>query len=247
MMKLTPRLLLAAPIAALALWSCGGGAPSPSTTTPPTGTDEGGRATDMHLHFNDINEIQLALISGNLVGARELGQKIKEGFRGEMPQGWAPFVERTIASAEMLRVSDDLAMATRIASTMANTCGDCHRAQNIVVIDHVAVAPPDEGDRFSNFMIQHKWSADRMWEGLIGPSDEAWKAGAAALTRVELTPDDVGEELDLTPEIEALLVQFKADASAAAAATTAEERQELYGSFLAGCASCHRDMMNQRD
>lgn len=222
----------------------------PEELNPSAETEESqeqSRVTDMHLHFDDVNAIQLALISGNLVRTRELAKKVRIGFSGEAPHGWAPFIERSVASAEMLEVTTDLGMAARLAGTMAGTCGDCHRAQNVMVVDHVAVAPPRDEDRFSDFMIQHRWAADRMWEGLIGPSDAAWLAGAEALQATELTASDVGERLVLTPEIETLLAQIRKDANAAATTHGAAARQELYGSFLAGCASCHRDMMNQRD
>ena len=34
------------------------------------------------------------------------------------------------------------------------------------------------GNSQESQMIRHLWAADRMWEGLVGPSDEAWTAGA---------------------------------------------------------------------
>ncbi len=256
--KCVRSLALLAPV----LLGCSGAASSNTTSSSPSPivpteelnpsaeteeSQEQSRVTDMHLHFDDVNAIQLALISGNLVRTRELAKKVRIGFSGEAPHGWAPFIERSVASAEMLEVTTDLGMAARLAGTMAGTCGDCHRAQDVMVVDHEAVAPPRDEDRFSDFMIQHRWAADRMWEGLIGPSDAAWIAGAEALKTTELSADDVGERLVLTPEIEILLAQIRSDATAAASINGAAARQALYGSFLAGCASCHRDMMNQRD
>lgn len=242
----------------LALWAlhaCGGAQPSSDSALPTNAGSEQGSTTpattttitDMHGHFEEINAIQSALIAGNLVSTRELAKKIRLGFAGPAPEGWAPFIERSVASAEMLEVVDDLSMAARLAGTMANTCGDCHRAQNIVVVEHVAVPPPKEEDRLSNFMTQHRWAADRMWEGLIGPSNEAWNAGALALQDTELTPKDVEEVLILTPAIESLLVQVREDAVAAQSTTDPEERQVLYGRFLAACASCHQNMKDQLD
>lgn len=234
----------------IVLLGCGGGQQAAQDSVAPTtttDTEEQGRVTNMHMHFADINAIQQALISGNMIATRETAKKIRAGFRGPQPQGWGPFIERSVASAEMLEVTDDLNMAARIAGTMAGTCGDCHRAHEIEVVEHDAVAPPREEDKFSDFMTQHRWAADRMWEGLIGPSDEAWQAGAKVLAQAELTAEDVKERLVLTPEIETLLAQIRSDAAAASTTSGAKERQELYGSFLAGCAGCHRDMMNQRD
>ena len=249
-MKSTKALstLALLPMLGMALQGCGGKpSASQSTGASPQDPAEQSRVTNMHMHFDDINAILLALISGNLVSARTLATKVRHGFSGEQPVGWKPFIERTIASAEILEVTDDLAIAAGIAATMAGTCGDCHVAENAAVINQTAMPPPHEEDPFSDFMTQHRWGADRMWEGIIGPSDEAWRAGAKALATTDLSADDVGEHLIMTPEIEALLVQVRRDSAAAPTTEGAENRQKLYGSFLAGCASCHRDMMNQRD
>jgi len=242
-------------LAAISLLACGGGQAVPEPVPQEARADETTAAvgpevtalTDMHGHFEDINAIQLALISGSLLSARAMAKKVRLGFAGPAPQGWEPFIERSVASAEMLEVTDDLEMAARLASAMAATCGDCHRSQDLVVIRHVAVAPPREEDRLSNFMTQHRWAADRMWEGIIGPSDEAWQAGALALQTTELSKQDIGERIVVTPEIEAMLQQIQSDAAAASKTEGSEDRQKLYGRFLSGCASCHRDMKNQLD
>jgi cytochrome c553 len=242
-------------LAAISIIACGSGqtvtAPAPSEApqdeTKAPATPEATALTDMHGHFEDINAIQLALISGNLISARALAKNVRLGFAGPSPEGWEPFIARSVASAEMLEVTDDLEMAARLASIMASTCGDCHRAQDLVVISHVAIAPPKEEDRLTNFMTQHRWAADRMWEGIIGPSDEAWQAGARALQNTELTKEDIDQRIVVTPYIEEMLVQIRIDAAAASSTEDSEERQKLYGRFLSGCASCHRDMKNQLD
>ena len=233
-------------LAALILFASACGSPQPVQDPAPVASEDS-TVTDMHLHFDDVNAIQLAIISGNLNAVRDLANKARAGFSGESPPGWAPFVERSMASTEMLVVAEDLQMAARIASTMAGTCGDCHRTQGVQVVDHQAVAPPREEDKFSDFMIQHRWAADRMWEGIIGPSDSAWQAGAEALASTSLTNEDVGVRLEMTPEIETLLAQIRGDAAVARTTLGAAARQELYGRFLAGCAGCHRNMMDQQD
>jgi len=242
-------------LAAISLLACGGGQrasdPAPVEASHETSAypanAESNALNDMHGHFEDINAIQLALISGSLLSARAMAKKVRLGFAGPAPKGWEPYIERSVASAEMLEVTDDLEMAARLASAMAATCGDCHRSQGLAVIKHVAVAPPKEENRLSNFMTQHRWAADRMWEGIIGPSNEAWQAGALALQTTELSKEDIDQRLVVTPEMEALLVQIRTDAAAASSTSGSEERQKLYGRFLSGCASCHRDMKNQLD
>ena len=57
-----------------------------------------------------------------------------------------------------------------------------------------ATPPPNEGPTFNSgsmppsgtsvpgHMRRHDWAAERMWEGLVGPSDLLWDMGATALT-----------------------------------------------------------------
>ena len=76
-----------------------------------------------------------------------------------------------------------------------------------------------------------------MWEGLIGPSDERWIAGASALTTVPLnvvaqavTPASMLDVDDVT------LVRRDAER---ALTTPAGDRAALFGTLLASCAHCH--------
>jgi cytochrome c553 len=207
------------------------------------------KATDMHRHFDDVTAIQQALISGDLLLAQSLAKQTRAGFAGPAPEKWGPFIERTVASAEMMEAAKDLDMAARVAATMAGTCGDCHSNLGIHATGvHVEPAPTAEGNNsFSSYMRRHRWAADRMWDGLIGPSDAAWNAGVQVLISTPLKAEDVSNQMVVTPEIEALLKQVEESSTTAQVAQTPEQWRELYGGLLAGCASCHRLMISQHD
>lgn len=229
----------------LAASTCGG---TQSTSTSSNSGPQGeARVTDMHSHFDDINEIQLSLISGNLLQANNKAKAVRSSFSGSSPDNWAPFIERILKAAESLEGAVDLQDAAQDAATMAATCGSCHKSQGVLVVQHQAVPPPVEDDRFSNFMVQHRWATDRLWEGLIGPSDDAWRAGVKVLAITELSIEDVDERLIVTPEIVATLNQLRSDAAVAGDANSPEEREKLYGSLLGSCAGCHLNMQNQYD
>jgi len=79
---------------------------------------------------------------------------------------------------------------------------------------------------------------DRMWEGLTGPSEESWKAGAEALLasweKDSITlPSSSGDSLAKpTPQMRQL-------AREAVEAKTREAKAASYGGILATCNRCH--------
>ena len=87
-------------------------------------------------------------------------------------------------------------------------------------------------------MLGHQWAAAQMWQGLIGPSDERWRAGAHALTQAPLhivaaavTPNS---ELDIDD-----IARVRLYARRAEAAGSQDARGDIFGALLATCAHCH--------
>ncbi len=159
-----------------------------------------------------------------------------------MPAGWKPFVERTIASAEMMEASDNIEMAAHIAGTMAGTCGACHEEQGLEVLQEDGTSPSED-----DFMRRHRWASEQLWNGIIGPSDSAWQAGAAVLRDSKFTAAEVEDYIVTTPEIEELIAKMQASSEEAQSTVKPEERQRLYGNLLAGCALCHSKMLQEHD
>jgi hypothetical protein len=228
------------------LLACGG-SPQSSRSEAPTPAEDVTTAKAMHRHFEDVNAIERALISGDLASAHEHAHSAREGFRGRIPAGWDRYVERAVASAEMMEVTTDLGVAARLAGTMAGTCGDCHTARSVQAVQLDKAVPERSGDSFDDFMLRHRWATDRMWEGLIGPSNAAWNAGAAVLKETHVDEADVAGRIEMTPELRDLLGEIRRAAQTAEETQGYKERQLLFGNLLAGCAGCHRAMLDQAD
>src|SRR5262245_53079650 len=79
-----------------------------------------------------------------------------------------------------------MAIALALANTAA-VCGQCHAAAgsgpSFPEADD-ADAELGLSDTLGDRMERHAWAANRMWEGLIAPSDSAWRAGSAELASV---------------------------------------------------------------
>src|SRR5690606_31720974 len=98
------------------------------------------------------------------------------------------------------------------------------------------VAPPD-GDIEAQ-MERHQWGAARLWEGVIGPSDDAWLAGARVVAAQDI---DLGTTTRGKPNAD-VAAHAEALRTLASEATRTDEpaaRSELYGTMLHTCASCH--------
>jgi len=84
-------------------------------------------------------------------------------------------------------------------------------------------------------MTSHQWAAARLWEGLIGNSNELWVAGATSLA---------GANIPITAESGALGIADDAARTKLLAARASKlgdrsDRAAIYGDLLATCAHCH--------
>jgi hypothetical protein len=88
-------------------------------------------------------------------------------------------------------------------------------------------------------MQRHQWAAERLWDGLVVPSDEAWQAGALALSEAPLAPQELTPGKSPVPKVGEMEQMVHALARQALDADRAEVRAHVYGQVLAACAACH--------
>lgn len=193
-------------------------------------------ADHMQEHFAHVDAVRNAIISGDLEAAKApaewlAGHEAMEGI----PTGWEQHVEQMRRSARMVVDAPDLATAANATAEMAGICGGCHQGLDEGAQFTIVVVPSEESGVVSH-MLRHEWAADRLWEGLIGPSDESWSVGAAALGEAALAPMD-------TPEEVGVLAQRVHELGKTANQTTGfRDRAALYGELITTCAECHRLM-----
>jgi hypothetical protein len=97
---------------------------------------------------------------------------------------------------------------------------------------------PDGGSQEA-MMIRHLWAADRMWEGLVGPSNESWIAGARAMAETQPELARVFRASTGGMGSESFLSEVNTLARAAVSATGQAERGKIYGELLNTCNRCH--------
>lgn len=199
-------------------------------------------AMHMHEHLARITEIKSSIIMGELDGVREpaIWLADHEEVAG-LPENFEPYIGLMRQYAREVNNAPDLRSAAISVSQMAKTCSNCHLVNEVEIEFGYDQLPAEWSDTVSH-MQRHQWAADRLWEGLIAPSETAWNRGADMLVDVPLHPDDVMNEDSAGVDTEALgqiASRIHFFAGQATIAESPAERSELYGELLGLCADCH--------
>ncbi len=130
----------------------------------------------------------------------------------------------------MLGLTDVLPVA-RAFGRIGTACASCHTELGADVRFPIELPPPTSPNVVEQ-MRRHAWAAERLWEGLAGPSNASWTAGAAALIGMPVDFGDNERAIRLVARLQDLAAQARA-------AVTPERRADVYGDLLETCALCH--------
>ena len=190
-------------------------------------------------HFLIATFVRNGVIRGNLNLIRgALDTLALQEYGTVAPGGWFRWIAEIQEVAKMTAEVNTLESAASGVATIGRICGDCHQSHS-VPITYIATDfhPAGRPGTLQYRMSRHRWAADRMWEGLIGPSDESWQAGARELASVSAEPPVTVPALPA--EFSRDLVRVQEIGQLAVEAETPEQRAAVYASFLSRCAGCH--------
>ena len=179
---------------ALAVICALGGCQPASADPKPTGADapsvrfERDMMTRFHMHasFDTVRGIERLLIRGKIDDARYFAQSL--ATQPEIPglAPWAKQVALVRERAAAVGSAPGLDEACRREARLAEACAQCHAAASAQPdFGPPPRLQPDQGSVISR-MVRHQWAADRIWEGMIGDSDDAWTAGLDVLAAAPL-------------------------------------------------------------
>jgi hypothetical protein len=188
-----------------------------------------------------VNALRSAIVAGNLEGVRAPARWLAtHESLPSLPPEWEVFVETLRENGRRVEKARSLVSAAFATSAMARSCGDCHRASEVTIDFEPAKPPPPHREDTATHMQRHLWAADRMWQGLIGPSEQAWAEGADMLLDVPLEPSQMGETPDNEQrELARMALEVHLIGSRAAIAYEPEHRSQLYSEYLSLCVDCH--------
>ena len=194
----------------------------------------------MQLHYQRVGEIESALIGGDLATARAAATWLAEHDEvSGLPESGTPWLATMRSTARTLASATDEVGAANAAALMIKTCGDCHHATGKGPRMVVAPEPVEASTAMNTHVTRHRWAADRMRDGLIGPSDSAWNAGATVLAEQPIYQADVGMRTGNFAAAEQLADRVMELGRRARATSDGYERASVYGEFLSTCAACH--------
>jgi hypothetical protein len=193
----------------------------------------------MHIRFAASNGIRMAVAYGDLKRAQGEARIIAALDEPEILPQWAPYVDNVRAAAFQITKAGDPGAAAKQLATLGWRCAQCHEAVPGTKTAFPKVPSPPPDPKLAAVMAGHQWASMRMWEGLIGPSEERWNQGAAALAKAPLAitaeAGAPGRDLGIADDV----ARIRLYAARAPKAKTAYDRAQLYGELLATCAKCH--------
>ena len=223
------------PISAAAVALLGLGA------VPFIGAAESDAVKHMHGHHDAMKAIQGAIIAGVLDGTREPATWLLEHEEpADLSAAGSDYIDAVRSAASALLEADSLESAGEAASQMGLACGACHVASGVTV-EFDEVERPSDKEKERPHMQRHQWAADRMWEGLIGPSGVAFSRGANLLFESPVKPEVLAKHGggDAAVGMSRRIHQLAANAT-----TVSEpvEQAEVYAEFIANCGACHSEL-----
>ncbi|MGE5182170.1 MAG: hypothetical protein ACM31C_08910 [Acidobacteriota bacterium] len=230
------RSIVLALLAIAACQNASGGPPKPSDKPSDRFGHDMTVRLHMHENFGLLRTIELEIIHGRLAAAQALALAI-----GETPDepGLEPFAKRAAAvraRAAELANARDIAEACRREAKLAAACADCHVDAGVLPEFSPPPREPPDHPTVRSRMVRHLWASERMWEGLVGDSDESWRAGLDILAA---TPLPFADKTDERAPLAAKLQQLARDATQTQATDQLRDRARWYGDMLATCAACH--------
>ncbi len=192
-------------------------------------------ATETRAHAPQLDrallQVRAKLIAGQHGGAT---QKSVDALISKLPTAGDAFFGGVATAAKLVPAGRHPKAAASAFADASQMCGACHQKHGV----SPAVKSPTEPDAPTPAMQMqlHQWAMDRMWEGLVRPSDDDWQRGAEALLRDPLA--DANHER--TPaEQHAGIAHIGELAQAASKASTVPQRTKVYGQLLVTCGACH--------
>ena len=179
------------------------------------------------------------VIRGDLARAQRSARELLDHCTvRNAPTAVASQVTDVASLARSIAEAPDLRTAALHTARLARACGTCHQATSTSLSLAVVTTPEPGAGEVSMQMRRHVWASDRMWEGLIGPSDPNWSAGAAVL-RDPAPYTAQATRHAVAPQTVVRIADDLRDLGARAGTVAVTEREHVYGEFLAGCAGCH--------
>lgn len=201
--------------------------------------------SDMHAEFGAVEDARAAAVAGDVEGVRSAARAISErGSVEGIPSDARPYLTELRRTARAIETEPVAAEAIQGTAMLPSRCGACHQEVGADVESLISRGSRPAAE--AGHAMRMNWALQRLWDGLMVPSDVAWRAGANALVdRGAFGPGLRGSLADPSRADQAL-GRLENLSLAAEGAVGSEGRTDVLGEVLLTCSGCHQAEMGPR-
>lgn len=212
--------------------------PTPSVSS----VDPEFQESHMSMHYTLLTSARDALIRGDMEGMREpMSWLATHDKHPGIPEEYLPYVQELRGASRVAANATSVEAAAHGVATAAVICGECHTRMSVGPRFEEEPALPDRKG-VNWHMARHRWAADRMWEGMIQPSDTAWQLGVAALQEDPLEAEELHAGMDMSSDEAKVAEWLHGMGEFGAHMEGSMARSAFYGEMLGNCSDCHSTM-----
>lgn len=192
----------------------------------------------MHEHFRHA----LQMRSGAIFGDTELFSEASAALASPpamdgLPPGSERFVDDVQRQAHRASTASAASERRVAAAEVARTCGACHQAYRVG--PEFVIGGPLPGESLQMHMARQSRVSRLLWDGLVGPSNSTWEAGAEALEATAEFPREIVSRVRDPELLQEARTQLRALGERASRAADPTDRVRVLAQVWGVCAGCH--------
>ena len=196
--------------------------PRPNQRTPTT-------RTYMLSHYADTVGMRRALVAGQLGEFQSAAKAVAEDeWTPKLRGDYRPYVDAVRATARSAQAASSIVAGAAELGKLGEACASCHLKFGG---PGSPVAPEQLNEATEPSMLAHAIATDRLWEGLVLPSDLSWTSGMQGLIEAPRLDSDVADV--------AAAARHLRDLARKGVTADVARRGQLFGDVLVTCAGCH--------
>jgi cytochrome c553 len=183
----------------------------------------------MLTHYADTVGMRKALVGGKLADYHSAAAAVaKDEWTPRLRGDYRPYLEAVRAAAHAGESASSPVSAAAELGKIGEACAACHVKFGG---PGSPVAPEQLTEGTDPSMVAHAVATDRLWEGLILPSDLSWASGIEVLMDAPKLDSDVADVAAAAHHLRDLARQGKS--------AEVGQRGQIFASVITTCAGCH--------
>jgi hypothetical protein len=180
-------------------------------------------------HYADSVGMRRALINGKLDDFRAAAAALAKAEGTPPPRAeYRMQVDAVRVAARSAREALSIGAGAVALGKLGAACASCHLKFGG---PDSPVAPQQLSEHTDPSMVAHAAATDRLWEGLIFPSDSSWASGMDGLLDAPKLDSDVADVAAAARHLRELAGKGKS--------AGVEQRAAIFASVLTTCTGCH--------